>query len=327
MSKLDDLRKQNPLWDISIFDLIKKSDPSDSNRYVSFLFKLLKNSVPTPEDFVQRATGISDEELQKFHQWHTEGLIEKKDILTYKTLNDFKEQMTLAEEKVRIREAERQVTKLFEDDQWLLMRPESYDAARIYGANTRWCITQKRYWEDYQKYFYFIYIIDKKGNQKFCVSKDTRYVAEYKCWWADDAQKNIIELPLPPQHYAVLFGELKNNNRPVGRPVDDDQYWTKADGTRIKIEEMSTQHIKNTIAKFQFNTNPSIQQKLGRMQQVLDGRQATEQAIVQRPLSQSVVETMRTIQSVIIAERELNWLEEYLTQADDEDNEVEEYPF
>ena len=44
MSKIDKLKEQHPELNVSIIDLLSKIDPSDTNKYVEFLIKQIKNS-------------------------------------------------------------------------------------------------------------------------------------------------------------------------------------------------------------------------------------------------------------------------------------------
>ena len=43
MSKIDKLKEQHPELNVSIIDLLSKIDPSDTNKYVEFLIKQIKN--------------------------------------------------------------------------------------------------------------------------------------------------------------------------------------------------------------------------------------------------------------------------------------------
>ncbi len=48
-------------------------------------------------------------------------------------------QMSLADLKMVDKEMEKQIEKLFEDEQWLVLKPLSYLASKKYGASTKWC--------------------------------------------------------------------------------------------------------------------------------------------------------------------------------------------
>ena len=102
-------------------------------------------------------------------------------------------------------------TKLYEDDEWLVYKITSYEAAAEYGKGTKWCITGRLggHGEDFfNKYIkkdnldggYYFYINKKHPSEKYCVlqSKD----GEIKSIWdAGDtnrgtSNKNLsIDLP------------------------------------------------------------------------------------------------------------------------------------
>lgn len=63
-----------------------------------------------------------------------------------------------------------QVDILYEDDVWLFIRPNTYEAGCYYGAGTRWCTTSSNnssLFESYNSRAYLYIIINKKTNNKF----------------------------------------------------------------------------------------------------------------------------------------------------------------
>jgi hypothetical protein len=281
MSKFNDLRSQNPSWDVNIFDLLKKADPSDTNRYVGFILKCIKINCANPNEILDKMVGGNLSKLQKFHAWHEEGLIEKKDILQYRDWDEFETQYKKAEEKEKMREAEKQVTKIHEDEEWLLLLPKSYEAAKLYGNATKWCITQTSHWNNYKERYYYIYIINKKTNKKFCINKDVRS-SKYQAWDAEDKQIDVLDISIPPELYSHIFKELKENNCPVGVDVDDFKLWKTADGVVIKIDDMNTVHLKNTIRLFRTTTDFLTKSKIQYMEKVLEEKTALEESIIKK---------------------------------------------
>jgi hypothetical protein len=278
MSKFDDLRKQNPSWDVSLLDLIKQADPSDSNRYVAFLLKCIKKNILEPDKVISSLSGISNERLKQFHEWHLQDMIEKKDILQYPNNLEFDIQYNLAEEKAKMKAAESEVKKIHEDDEWLILLPQSYEAAALYGRKTKWCITQRTHWDSYKNKHFFIYIINKKNDkEKYCVSREFHSREfRYKVWIAADTETDIIQLPIPPELYACIFKELKENKWPVGFQTEDIKMWTTADGTTVKIDDMTISHLGNTIRKFQFSrSEPLLAARLEYMKEILAKKQAS----------------------------------------------------
>ena len=70
------------------------------------------------------------------------------------------------------REAKSQVTKLYEDNEVLVVQPNSFAASCYYGANTKWCTTQKgspAYFEKYARDGNLYYFLNKKTGLKLAL--------------------------------------------------------------------------------------------------------------------------------------------------------------
>jgi len=84
-----------------------------------------------------------------------------------------------------VKAAKEGAKKLYEDSDWVVYRITSYDAAKYYGKNTRWCISGnypgheglgEKYFNDYIRNYnldggYYFYISKKDPNEKYCVLK------------------------------------------------------------------------------------------------------------------------------------------------------------
>jgi hypothetical protein len=66
---------------------------------------------------------------------------------------------------IETQDVSKEVDKLYEDDEWLLLHPKTYKASCKYGKNTRWCTTMNT--EMYRKYPGLLIIINKKNNEKY----------------------------------------------------------------------------------------------------------------------------------------------------------------
>ncbi len=67
------------------------------------------------------------------------------------------------------KEIKDQVIKVFEDEKWLIVVPKTFAASKLYGMNTKWCTTQKTYYNNYNRNGFLFYVIDKAINRKFGV--------------------------------------------------------------------------------------------------------------------------------------------------------------
>lgn len=132
-------------------------------------------------DWIKGMADMIIEEVEAFHKFYS-GL-EKKDInqYNYNTLVD-----TLAIKKLKSQEKSltKSVTKIYEDDEWLIVSPKTHQASCAYGAHTKWCVTQREddhYFKSYtQGNSYLMFVINKKDNDKWAINTDRKLGSEPK---------------------------------------------------------------------------------------------------------------------------------------------------
>ena len=96
--------------------------------------------------------------------------------------------------KEKEKEAKSGVDKLYEDDRWLLVRPNTYEGSCYYGSSTKWCTASKdapQHFESYSKTGNLYYIIDKSKDVG-----DFFKIALHKNWngqedWYDRADNEL----------------------------------------------------------------------------------------------------------------------------------------
>ena len=111
-----------------------------------------------------------------------------------------------------MKELEKQVIKLFDNDEWSVVIPLSYEASKIYGANTKWCTTQERYWNDYYKTYKLIYIQNKRTNEKYAVSRHWEDNKKVQAWMSNDDESSPMLLPLPIEVMSVILCEVNKTD-------------------------------------------------------------------------------------------------------------------
>jgi hypothetical protein len=135
-----------------------------------------------------------------------------------------------AEEIQKQKEAEKQVVKLLDNDEYCVVVPLSYEASKIYGANTKWCTTQEKYWNDYIKNYKLIYIIDKVNNEKYAISRKKDDELKIQGWMSDDKEVNPMMLPLPSEIMTLVISEVKKKESVSDlmgeKPADEFEYKT-----------------------------------------------------------------------------------------------------
>ena len=247
MSKIDELKKQNPLFGINLIDLINNlvSKP----KYTEMMVNLIKNKFDSQESHINDIRNelireykmnedkvnnmpffevlnyhriISDfigysnyTTLTKFIEMNERKLIENSDLTSYKTFQELELQMSLADLKLVDKEMEKQIEKLFENDEWLVLKPLSYLSSKKYGASTKWCTSSDRepdYFYKYVKRGLLIYVINKKTGDKVAGFKniDSSYERETSFWNITDQRVDSLETGLP-NHIMDIFKDQFHN--------------------------------------------------------------------------------------------------------------------
>ncbi len=244
MSRLDELKKQYPELNLTVFDLMLRFDTSKSYKYLPLICKLFAKSYNPknhyhPEEYSQMMLllqtqfmdkGISTDNLTEnqmfvFHQmmdrfnsetfttlrdfiyYMDKNQIENKDVTSYSSIDDMRGAVTLASIKEFSKEMANQVIKEYEDETWIAVRPLTFSASAKYGAGTRWCTTyqrEKNYFERYWRQGILVYFINKKTGYKFAGFKSLQD-KEMSFWNSDDSRIDYLDVEI--ENY--MFSNVK----------------------------------------------------------------------------------------------------------------------
>jgi hypothetical protein len=272
MSKIETLKQQNKLLSLSVIDALDIVLPK--SKYVEMAINIIKNHEKALRDIdeeqrdsicdfliseynaskenldkltnkeINQIWGVLDNvpydvrsALKSFIPLNERGLIDNKDTTSYKNVQEVLKQVALAEFKAISKELERQIHKVYEDDNWLVLRPLSRESSTKYGAGTKWCTASDS--DDYQYWNYtgrgiLIYTINKKTGQKVAtfknLSKDHDH--ELSFWNEIDTRIDSYEANLPQNIMSHIFEELKSDktNR-VMSPEKDIRFEEKESST------------------------------------------------------------------------------------------------
>jgi len=216
MSRIETLKKQNPLLDVSIIDIIASLDPTTTYKYTPFMVNILKGELSNSPDIKRKLgeTLFSDEAIsliERFEKHCSAQRIKQNDITKYKSFTEIQKAVKEGDEILKQKESEKQIIKLYDKDGYLVLIPLTFEASKIYGANTKWCITQETYWKNYQWNYRIIYIIDKNKNKKWAISRKYSDNTDVKGWDSADKEISPMIMDLPDD---VLFIALKNIRKP-----------------------------------------------------------------------------------------------------------------
>jgi len=250
-SRIDDFKKENKHLNQSPIDIFKLIVPGGENKYLNLLIKLSNTYIKTrmtDDSNNSRINHLSTEwgldreflltldqkdirniytlldyyvdqndftTFLKFCELNDKGLIDNKDITSYSTGDQLLEAVSKAEVKSIGKEAQSFIHNLFEDEEWIILRPLSLEASIRYGAATKWCTTSKSddYFERYIKRGILIYIVNKKTGFKigFFKNLDPNRERETSFWDAKSDRIDSLDIGLPIEIIEVIKNEIKNN--------------------------------------------------------------------------------------------------------------------
>ena len=207
MSKIKEL-KTNTNNNLNFIEVLELFAPSKKSKYTETLLRLMNRTKnidqhidETKEHLIQTFDFITKEDLDKFSpiqillmirfldsffnyedlknfrrfcEYNERGLVSQNDLSTYKSFDDVLSQLNLAEMKVDVKQLEGEIVKVYEDEEWLLLRPLTYSASKKYGSNTKWCTTQESNSEYFIKY-------SSKGVLIYCMNKKSGYKVASFC--------------------------------------------------------------------------------------------------------------------------------------------------
>jgi hypothetical protein len=187
----------------------------------------------------------------KFANLNERGLISNNDVTSYKSFNEIEQAVSLAEIKLIDKELEKQIIKVHEDDEWLLLKPLSLEASMKYGASTKWCTTSEggKYFANYSKWGILIYCLNKKTGYKFASFKnlDRDRDNEFSFWNpADNKIDPLDTIEIPTEILAVIRKEVNTNSVPNTYYMD------------VAAKEKLNQYIEDNTLRFTSTSSAGI---------------------------------------------------------------------
>ena len=258
MSRLEELKKQNISFNSQPIDII--NNVYGKTKYTEMVINLLKNQFKSDikntkyviEDLVNDYKFDRDElnlnsfeenysiyrvirdyigyeyhnTIKKFIELNERNLIDNKDLTSYKSFVELERQVSLGGLKLIDKEMEKQVKKLYEDDEWLVLKPLSYLSSLKYGSGTKWCTASEgnsEYYFKYSKRGILIYNINKKTGDKVASFKSVDYEKETSFWNDSDQRIDSMESGLPINIIEVIKNEFFHTSQSNWDILSDDE--------------------------------------------------------------------------------------------------------
>lgn len=234
--------------------------------------------------------------FRKFCELNERGLIKQNDLSRYSTFDEIINSLSIAEMVSDHKELEKQVKVLFDNEEWLLVRPLTYLSSKKYGSNTKWCTTTENNPEYFLKY-------TKKGVLIYCINKLTGYKVasfysldkndpEFSFWNQKDSRIDSLDTELTDELRKIILNESKSKGARTNR-------FLLSDEERIKEDE----YFKRSGLIGIKSIEPVEPVEMGRENYI---RRAVERAAeeLERPIEEQVSENyfITTTQTPIFSE-------------------------
>ena len=198
------------------FNVFVENDPSSNNKYLNWMVDTYLGEHGLNPIDIYSAVQKFDSNLSRlspefmYNQLSVSPRVKKspKDINSYSSLTELEfivdELEKVATRKSKEKELKKDVDRVYEDDNWVIIRPKSHGASCYYGAGTKWCTTSKdkTFFEKYNNEGVLYYVIKKDSGPDY-------KIALYK------------QLP-------KIETDIRTNRRQLGR-VPDDQWYDMED--------------------------------------------------------------------------------------------------
>jgi hypothetical protein len=298
MSRTKDL-KTNPEFNVNLFELFSLFSIDKKTKYTETLLRIMKKTPNLDghcreiKDYLHKEYKIKQEELstipdlqlvffyrvidsmfnsediktfQKFCEFNERGIIKQNDVSTYQSFDEINNAVSVAEITAQSKDLEKQVKLVYEDDEWLFIRPLTFNASKKYGSNTKWCTTTESNPEYFVKY-------SSRGVLIYCLNKKTGYkVASFRSldkndpefsWWNQkDNRIDSLQSELPDELLKVIRVESLEKPKTNRFLLSDDE--------RIKEDKFLSKYGSFKSMEPIDMPEPIREERIGRVRRVLE---------------------------------------------------------
>lgn len=283
-NRVDDVKKKFPNLDPAIINYFVAVDPSGNNKYLEWMCKAMShepthwslgdkiNNHEYQEGIWGETAGYLSKLVTKFHELlpylvHPNEKGEKEgttDLYQYKftdseMIHYLIYDLEQAEERRDIKETQKRLIKgadkLFENSEWLVIRPKTHEASCHYGAGTKWCTTMKsasgHFTRETDRTF-LIYVINKKESPTNVTNKVAWQIPYHK------DNKWILNTENGPNTKRIKLWDTEDSNI-----VNDQKGRNYFDNVPMYIKENIFNYIQTQMdemfSKTGFNEDERIQ--------------------------------------------------------------------
>ena len=218
----------NPILSKDIFDVIVNgsSGIAGNHKYLDWIInRWIKSREENPEMVTSSKESVQEiiDAVDTFNR--IRNTLDIKNLYDYKSINQLFDTLRTASTKQRRTISSRDdATQVFENDQFIIMVPESKEASCYYGAGTKWCVASTdtdSHYNNYKQSGELYYIIDKTkptSDPTYKVALNKKLTGEEDYWNAIDkmiTDKSVIDTIINDEllmtairnHFKGIHGE------------------------------------------------------------------------------------------------------------------------
>lgn len=202
--------------------ILNISDLKDFNhKYTDFVLKHTDGDGELDTDELEHFVEL----IKDFDKYQSQ--FPKKDINQYVSLNELEKVILYVRQKNKEKELEKQVDKVYEDNQFIVVKPKTEEASCKYGSNTKWCVTSKgtghfnRYTSGRQG-LYFIINKAKSTNKNYSkVAIHFDDGGEPRYWDAQDSPMSQREIDVFEYAFDEMIQAIKDDYKKYAGSMTD----------------------------------------------------------------------------------------------------------
>jgi hypothetical protein len=230
MASIKRLKTENQSMGLNLVDSISKIDPSENNKLTPFLIKMVKSDKTVfkkLQDVLVEAIAYSIfgvnkvNQLNDFYEHLKNNRIENSDTLSYNSWDDLVSELNKAHLKTIDNQSTKEREVVYENDEWLAIKPLSYASSVLYGYNTRWCTAmkhEKEYFYNYSRNGILVYVLNKINGEKYAFySINEEGEDTISVWSPTDVRIDSIQTPIPYEILNVIKDSLNTELHGVNK--------------------------------------------------------------------------------------------------------------
>lgn len=192
----------------------KFEKPNKIGKYAKWLLKLYANN-NLELDNLQQVRSL----LQIFHE--NKKNLKDNDINKYHTLDELSDALeqfqdgdvyfTKSQREKQIKAKEADI--IYNDDEWEIIVPKTWEASKLYGAHTKWCTASKEssnYFDDYNSKGKLYINIDKRNNNKYQFHFETNSFMDEEDAEIEDPIAESIDMPQKVIDFYTKLGKKQS---------------------------------------------------------------------------------------------------------------------